>query len=434
MEAGNGTTVTGTGSSGNPFVISVDTVDCSQVRPCISAGNGAEYNQASGVVSARPSTDAGNLVEFGGDGGLLVTTDCATVRGCLSEGNGIDYDPVTGVIAARPSTDPGNTISFGGDGGLYSAGGGGGGDTLVTAGDTTSVNNTVSGTGAIGDPYIVSSAVILDPTPPAGGTNLIQSGPDGLYVECDQVRDCITAGDGAAFDQGAGVVEARLSTDAGNILKFGGDTGLMAEIETGCGLQGAGTAASPLAAFPIGGSRAWATDWNCNSAANSTLRCDPSTGALWTPPEHSSAAVTVQQNHPFGTPAFTATGGYVVVDPAIFSEGTYTADSLTQCRGVSFSTRFTGRVEASWTANANFDLGYAVQINGGALAVRPGVGKLPAGATAGRERWTFGVSQASVLAPHTGYVVRVLPAIRVSAGTVTLQQWITDTDLIVMTR
>lgn len=50
------------------------------------------------------------------------------------------------------------------------------------------------------------------------------------------------------------------------------------------------------------------------------------------------------------------------------------------------------------------------------------------------ERYSFGVSQATVLAPHTGYSVRVYPAIRVTAGTVTINQWITDTDLIAITR
>jgi hypothetical protein len=39
-----------------------------------------------------------------------------------------------------------------------------------------------------------------------------------------------------------------------------------------------------------------------------------------------------------------------------------------------------------------------------------------------------------VLAPHTGYAVRVYPAVHVIAGSVTFNQWLTDTDLIVITR
>jgi hypothetical protein len=146
------------------------------------------------VVSARPSTDPGNLVEFGGDGGLFVETDCASVRSCLSEGPGIDYDPVTGQISARPSTDPGNTVTFGGDGGLFAAAG---------------------------------------------------------AVDCATVRACISAGQGAAFVPATGVVSARPSTDVGNTVTFGGDGGLFvppATVTTGCGLTGDGSAATPVTA------------------------------------------------------------------------------------------------------------------------------------------------------------------------------------------
>lgn len=101
--------------------------------------------------------------------------------------------------------------------------------------------------------------------------------------------------------------------------------------------------------------------------------------------------------------------------------------------GVSFSTRFTGHVELTWPANAQFELGYAVQIDGGGLAVRVLHGVYVNG-PARRERYSFGVSQAAVLPPHTGYSVRVYPAVRVIAGSVTFNQWITDTDLIAMTR
>lgn len=125
--------------------------------------------------------------------------------------------------------------------------------------------------------------------------------------------------------------------------------------------------------------------------------------------------------------------GFIIVDSTAWSEGTYTADSLSACRGISFSTRFTGHVELTWPANAQFDLGYAIQINGGALAVRQTHSVLANG-PARHERYSFGVSQAVVLPPHTGYVVRVYPAIRVLAGTVTINQWITDTDLLAMTR
>ncbi|MCX4609378.1 hypothetical protein [Streptomyces mirabilis] len=508
-------TVSGTGTAGDPYDVSAAVildpappgggtnlvnegsdglyVECADVRTCFTAGDGATYDPATGEIAARPSTDAGNVVTFGTDGGLyatgggggaptvvqagdtttanntvsgtgtagdpyVVTTDvivdaappaggtnllqtgpdglyveCADVRGCFSAGDGAAYDPATGEISARLSADAGNTTVFGGDGGLYTPAA----STALEAADTPTVDATVTGTGTAADPYQVAADVILDPAPPGGGSNLLQEGPDGLYVECADVRTCITARDGAAYTPGTGEVEARLSTDAGNQVAFGTDGGLFVPpdppLEIGCGLQGNGTVATPLAAFPIAGSQPWTDDWSCDPVANSTLKCDPTSGALWTPPEHSSAAATLQQNHPLGTPTIGVTGGFVLVDSTAWSEGTYTADSLSACRGISFSTRFTGHVELTWPANTQFDLGYAVQINGGGLAVRLTHSVLANG-PARHERYSFGVSQAAVLPPHTGYAVRVYPAVRVIAGSVTFTQWITDTDLIAMTR
>ena len=120
--AGPGINIDGTGSTANPAIISAEGVTCDQVRPCISAGDGAAYDQTTGVISARPSTDAGNTVEFGSDGGLLVPPSevtCDEVRPCLSAGDGAAYDPATGVISADLSEDAGNNITTGTDGGLF---------------------------------------------------------------------------------------------------------------------------------------------------------------------------------------------------------------------------------------------------------------------------------------------------------------------------
>ncbi|MGP4091507.1 hypothetical protein [Streptomyces sp. KR55] len=203
VTAGPGVTVTGNGSSGAPYVIGAGgggTVTCDQVRPCLSAGPG------------------------------------------------IDYDPATGVIEAQISTDAGNTTIIGGDGGLYTPAS----STAVQAADTDTVDTSVSGTGTTGGPYTVSAAVRLDPTPPAGGTNLIGSGPEGLYLECADVRGCLSAGDGVAYDPTTGEIAARPSTDAGNNLAIGGDGGLYvppaAALTAGCGLTGDGSAGAPLEA------------------------------------------------------------------------------------------------------------------------------------------------------------------------------------------
>ncbi|MFC8723766.1 hypothetical protein [Streptomyces bacillaris] len=472
-------------------------LECEQVRGCFSAGDGADYDPATGVVSARLSTDAGNTAVFGTDGGLLVppggtaeptaveggdsTTvstevtgtggtadpyvvtssvildpappgggdqllqegqdglylECEQVRGCFSAGDGAGYDEATGVITARPSTDAGNSLEYGTDGGLLVPPGGGD-PTAVEGGDSDTVATEVTGTGTAADPYVVTSSVILDPAPPGGGDQLLQTGPDGLYLECEQVRGCISAGDGAGYDEATGVITARPSTDAGNTLEYGTDGGLLvpgaAELEVGCGLQGAGTAASPLAAFPVAGEQPWADDWDCDAAANSTLKCDPDTGALWTPPEHTTAAFTIQQLHPMGTPVMPATGNVVIIDGTAWAEGAYDADSLTACRGMTFSAEFTGHAEIEWTAGAIFDLAYAIQIDGGPLASRLMYSELTPSGPAGHRRASFSTAQAAVLPPHTGYVVRVYPAIRVMTGSVTIHQWITDTHLIAMTR
>lgn len=119
--AGDGITVAGSGSGGNPYVISGN-VPCTQVRSCISAGSGLTYNPATGVMSARPSIDAGNSLVFGTDQGLYVPANqvsCDDVRPCLSGGDGIIYNPVTGLITTRLSTDPGNQAIFGTDDGVY---------------------------------------------------------------------------------------------------------------------------------------------------------------------------------------------------------------------------------------------------------------------------------------------------------------------------
>jgi hypothetical protein len=549
-------------------------LECTDVRGCISAEGPATYDPATGVVGVQLSADPGNSTALGSDGGLFTpapaaaeptavqaadtttvdTTvtgtgtsadpyvvsaavildpappgggtellhtgpgglylECEDVRGCISAGDGASYDPGTGVVEARPSTDAGNSVSIGTDGGLFVPPASGGGTTAISVTDSTTVDLTLTGTGTAADPYDVTAAVILDPAPPGGGAELLHAGPGGLYLECADVRGCISAEGPATYDPATGVVGVQLSADpgnatvlgadggiftpapaaaeptavqaadtptvdttvtgtgaagdpytveadvivapapngleagasglvvapsadAGNLLEFGADGRLFVPpdppLTVGCGLQGAGTAASPLAAFPVAAARDWTTDWDCDPAATSTLHCDPSTGALWTPPEHTSAAVTIQQNHPLGTPTVAAGAGFVIVDPDAWAEGTYTADSLTTCRGMTYSARFTGHVQLSWPANATFELGYALQINGGALAVRVLHGVYAAG-PARQERYSFGVSQASVLPPHTGYAVRVYPAVHVIAGSVTFTQWLTDTDLIVVTR
>ncbi|MGW0086554.1 hypothetical protein [Streptomyces sp. NPDC003393] len=237
MAAGPGVTVDGNGSISNPYIISSDAAttptpvtagDTATVDTTV-AGTGTVGDpyvvSAAVILDAAPPGGGSNLVHEGADG---LYVECADVRGCLTAGDGIAYDPATGEIEARPSADAGNAVTFGSDGGLYSAGGGGSAPTVVEAADTPSVDTTVAGTGTAGDPYVVSAAVVLDPAPPGGGSNLVHEGADGLYVECADVRGCLTAGDGIAYDPATGEIEARPSTDAGNALAIGTDGGLYA--------------------------------------------------------------------------------------------------------------------------------------------------------------------------------------------------------------
>ncbi|MGW4173785.1 hypothetical protein ACWEGX_43655 [Streptomyces chartreusis] len=149
-----------------------------------------------------------------GPEGLYV--ECADVRGCLSAGDGIDYDQATGVIAADISTDAGNQTTIGTDGGIYTPAGDA---TAVEGGTTPTASNT--GTGSPGTPFVVSTDVILDPTPPGGRSNLLQTSPDGLYVDCSDVRGCISAGDGIDYDPVTGIIAADISGDAGNQTNIG---------------------------------------------------------------------------------------------------------------------------------------------------------------------------------------------------------------------
>lgn len=147
--AGTGVTVDGSGSVANPYIVSAEGVTCDQVRPCFSAGDGAAYDPATGVIEARPSTDAGNNLEFGTDGGLMVPdgVDCDQVRPCFSAGDGAAYDAATGVISGRLSGDAGNNATFGTDGGYY----------VPTGAATVTTDCGLTGDGSGGAPLTVAT-------------------------------------------------------------------------------------------------------------------------------------------------------------------------------------------------------------------------------------------------------------------------------------
>lgn len=103
--AGENATVTGGGSTANPYVISSQ-VDCDDVRPCLSAGPGVDYNPATGVIGADISPTPGNNLVVD-SGGLFVPTGAATVTtGCGLTGDGSASSPVTAKTSAWDYTCP----------------------------------------------------------------------------------------------------------------------------------------------------------------------------------------------------------------------------------------------------------------------------------------------------------------------------------------
>ncbi|NBM15780.1 hypothetical protein [Streptomyces sp. GC420] len=112
--------MSGSGSAANPYVISTE-VTCDQVRPCLSAGAGATYDPATGVISADLSGQAGNNLTIAPDGGLFVPTGSATVTaGCGLTGDGSGGAPLAVATGTWPyPCDPdaaGGVIVCGADG------------------------------------------------------------------------------------------------------------------------------------------------------------------------------------------------------------------------------------------------------------------------------------------------------------------------------
>lgn len=95
------------------------------------------------------------------------------------------------------------------------------GTTTLAVADTTSIDLTLTGSGA---PYTVSGVVRRDPDP----DNILAIGPGGVLVSCDAVQDCVGAsvGPGLRWDAITRQLTARTSTDAGNVVTFGSDGGL----------------------------------------------------------------------------------------------------------------------------------------------------------------------------------------------------------------
>jgi hypothetical protein len=388
ITAGPGVTVDGNGSPTNPYVISsagaatptvVQAADTPTVDVTVTGtGSAADPYQVAAAVILDPAPPGGgtNLINAGSDGLYL---ECAQVRTCLVAGTGITYDSATGQISAA--------------------------ETALQAGDTTTVDTTVSGTGAAGDPYVVQSDVIVAPEP-----NGLEATAQGLLVAP--------------------------SVDVGNQLTMGADGRLFvppdAPLSVGCGLQGDGTAATPLAAFPVAGSQAWADDWACDPALYSTLKCDPGSGALWTPPEHYTAADHLCQEHMNPSIASIGpTGGWVVLQPggtpAVIAWNVPANFLGNQCRLWSYSSHCHASVDVSISSTATFEVGYIYQEDGGPVQVRPLWGIYTALGAARRERYAGSIAETGFnRAAGSGLTLNMFPAVNVLTGTIGINSWTSD--------
>ncbi|XVV34935.1 hypothetical protein ACQPXT_13195 [Streptomyces sp. CA-100214] len=104
--------MSGSGSAANPYVVSAE-VPCEDVRGCLSAGPGINLDQATGEISADLSSQAGNNLVVGPDGGLLVpTAGGAVLTGCGLTGNGSGSAPVRANTGTWPY--PCSVDTFGG--------------------------------------------------------------------------------------------------------------------------------------------------------------------------------------------------------------------------------------------------------------------------------------------------------------------------------
>ncbi|MFF5968292.1 hypothetical protein ACFY64_32120 [Streptomyces collinus] len=119
MQAGENMTVSGSGSTANPYVLSA-VVPCEDVRACLSAGPGVNFDQGTGVISADVSGQAGNNLVAGPDGLFVPTAGGAVLAGCGLTGDGTGSAPLevatgTWPYACSPDT-AGGVIVCGADG------------------------------------------------------------------------------------------------------------------------------------------------------------------------------------------------------------------------------------------------------------------------------------------------------------------------------
>lgn len=168
--------VSGNGSSGAPFVVSLqygESSDCTAIMGCICDHSGDGLTCTGGQLRVQPSEDPGNLMQIGSDGGVFVPTAGASAGLVAGQAVDITGDQASGyTIGARISADPENAVQLGSDGGLYVPG------PRFAYGNLTarSVPTTTSDAWMV--PTITGQSGGFSVVPPAGGVTRIQL-PDG---------------------------------------------------------------------------------------------------------------------------------------------------------------------------------------------------------------------------------------------------------------
>lgn len=108
LVSGTGITVTGSGTPANPWKPNATIASCTDVRGCITANQGAAFNQTTGVISVCVSPNANNGLTRDANGCLFVAAGASTVTtGCGLTGTGAPASPVRANTQTWPYTcDP----------------------------------------------------------------------------------------------------------------------------------------------------------------------------------------------------------------------------------------------------------------------------------------------------------------------------------------
>ena len=160
-----------------------------------------------------------------------VELNCEDVQDCVGSGfaTGLRYDDATNTYHARISNDSNNDLSFGSDGGLFTKSYDGS-ETKLQVQDGSCFDFSLTGTGTLANPYILTGSPIIklpDPDfPDCACDNWLVCTPEGLYVNAPQLEvvssDCITlsvSGDATCTNPWVVSADVVIDPDDDNILE-----------------------------------------------------------------------------------------------------------------------------------------------------------------------------------------------------------------------